>query len=184
MKTALPCYYHLDVEVSPERIEQVSRILAAHLRHWGLETLADRVCHCVGVLLRAVEENGSDKNTGIEMWWTGQHLITAVSDNEPDLPDPHYGPQGCLAQIAALSDGWGNYPATHGKIIWFSHRARSHVGARLRPVTPAPTLREARPEPRTVPVAVLTGAADPHPCLAAAASASAGAGRPPGHVLP
>lgn len=169
MKTAIPCYYHLEVEISPERIDQVRRILAAHLRHWGLGILAEPVCHCAGVLLRAVEEHGTDKNAVVEMWWNGQHLITAVSDNERDLPGPHYGPQGCLAQIAALSDGWGNYPATKGKIIWFSHRARCPERAPLAPTAPAPTLRVARPLPREVPVAALAAPAEEEPVVVGSA---------------
>ncbi|WP_240659661.1 pep a2 [Streptomyces sp. WAC 01529] len=169
MKTAIPCYYHLEVEISPERIDQVRRILAAHLRHWGLGILVEPVCHCAGVLLRAVEEHGTDKNAVVEMWWSGQHLITAVSDNERDLPDPHYGPQGYLAQIAALSDGWGNYPGTNGKIIWFSHRARCPERAPLAPTTPAPALRVARPLPREVPVAALATPAEEEPVVVGAA---------------
>ncbi|MGW5864924.1 pep a2 [Streptomyces sp. NPDC055239] len=151
MKSAIPCYYHLDVEVSSEKIEQISRILAAHLRHWGLGVLAEPVGHCSGVLLRAIEEHGADKRAVVEMWWNGQHLITAVSDNNPDLPERHYGPQGCLTQIAALSDGWGSCPATNGKIIWFTRRVRSPEPARLAPGMPAPSLREALEVPREDP---------------------------------
>ncbi|MEU1019181.1 pep a2 [Streptomyces sp. NPDC005900] len=172
MKKAIPCYYHLEVDISPERIDQVRRILAAHLRHWGLGILAERVCHCAGVLLRAVEEHATDKNAVVEMWWNGQHLITAVSDSEPDLPDPHYGPQGCLAQIAALSDGWGNYPATNGKIIWFSHRARSPERAPLAPTPPAPGLRVARPLPRGVPLAASAAPPEEEPVVVGAAPAA------------
>lgn len=106
MKAAVPCYYHLDVEVSPERVGQVRRILAAHLRYWNLEFLVESVCRCAEALLHTIEEHAADKNTTIEMWWNGQHLITAVSDNDQDIR-PHNTPQGCLAQIAALSDGWG-----------------------------------------------------------------------------
>ncbi|WP_055568719.1 hypothetical protein [Streptomyces atriruber] len=149
MKSAIPCYYHLDVEVSPERIDQVRRILTAHLRHWGLGILSEPVCHCTGVLLHEIEEHGADKKTVVEMWWNGQHLITAVSDSNRDLPRRHYGPQGCLTQIAALSDGWGSFPATHGKIIWFSRRVRAPEHAPLTPPTPAPGLREALDLPRT-----------------------------------
>ncbi|MEV0115686.1 pep a2 [Streptomyces sp. NPDC050844] len=143
MKTAVPCYYHLEVDLTPQRVRQVRRILAAHLRHWDLGVLVEPVSHCASVLLQAIETHATDKHTVVEMWWTGQHLITAVSDNERDLRHPHCGPEGYLAQIAALSDGWGNYPATNGKIIWFSHRARSADGALLTPAPPAPTLRAA-----------------------------------------
>ncbi|MEV0124066.1 pep a2 [Streptomyces sp. NPDC050703] len=168
MKRSTPCYYHLEVEITPERIEQVGRILAAHLRHWGLGTLVEPVSHCAGVLLRAVVEHGTDKNTAVELWWNRQHLITAVSDNEPGLPDPHYGPQGCLAQIAALSDGWGNYPANDGKIIWFSHRARSAERAPLTPFMPTPGLRTALHVPRELPVAGLAAREPGEPLVAAA----------------
>ncbi|GAA1943545.1 hypothetical protein GCM10009837_81980 [Streptomyces durmitorensis] len=153
MKTAFPCYYHLEVEIGPQRVAQVRRILAAHLRHWGLGVLVEPVSHCAGVLLDAIEAHATDKRASVEMWWNGQHLITAVSDNERDLPHPHHGLEGRLAQIAALSDGWGNCPAANGKIIWFSHRARSADGAPLAPMPPAPSLRPGRREPRELPVA-------------------------------
>ena len=168
MKRSIPCYYHLEVEITPERIEQVRRILAAHLRHWGLGTLVEPVSHCAGVLLRAVVEHGTDKNTAVELWWNRHHLITAVSDNERDLPDPHYGPRGCLAEIAALSDGWGNYPAGDGKIIWFSHRARSAERAPLAPFMPTPGLRTALRVPREAPVAALAAPEPVEPLVAAA----------------
>ncbi|MFG2653394.1 pep a2 [Streptomyces sp. NPDC048436] len=176
MKTAIPCYYHLEVEISSESVDRVRRILAAHLRHWGLGILVEPVCRCAGVLLRAIETHGTDKNTVVEMWWTGQHLITAVSDNERDLPHPHFGPEGYLAQIAALSDGWGNYPATNGKIIWFSHRARAADGALLAPAPPAPDLRSACQAPREVPVAGV-GAPEEVEAVPAAVTADASAQR-------
>ncbi|MVO88691.1 pep a2 [Streptomyces sp. p1417] len=157
MKSAIPRYYHVDVEICPEKIDQVGRILAAHLRHWGLEILVEPVSHCTRVLLRAIEEHGTDKKTAIEMWWNGQHLITGVSDNDRDLPGPHYGPQGCLAQIAALSDGWGSCPATDGKIIWFSCRARTPEHIPLASLSPTPGEPTALHVPRAESVTVLAG---------------------------
>ncbi|MGW0737216.1 pep a2 [Streptomyces sp. NPDC002851] len=154
MNAVIPCYYHLDVEVTPEKIGQVSRILAAHLRHWGLGVLVEPVCRGTDVLLRAIDEHGADKQSVVEMWCNGQHLITAVSDHSPDIPRHHYGPRGCLAQIAALSDGWGSCPATNGKIIWFSRRVRTPEPAHLAPATPAPSLREAQEVPYESPVAI------------------------------
>ncbi|MFC9458899.1 pep a2, partial [Streptomyces sp. NPDC056983] len=74
MNTAVPCYYHLDVEVSSERVSQVRRILAAHLRYWKLDLLVDPVCRGVEVLLHTIDEHATDKNTDVEMWWNGQHL--------------------------------------------------------------------------------------------------------------
>ncbi|MFI1675487.1 pep a2 [Streptomyces sp. NPDC020607] len=171
MKSAIPCYYHLEVEVSPERIDQVGRILTAHLRHWGLGVLSEPVSRCTGVLLHEIEEHGADKNTVVEMWWNGQHLITAVSDANRELPERHYGPQGCLTQIAALSDGWGSFPATHGKTIWFSRRVRAPERAPLAPAAPAPSLREALELPRATPLATLAAPAEAQPVEAQPAEA-------------
>jgi len=152
MKTAAPYYYHLDVEISPERIGHVRRILAAHLRYWDLEMLVEPVCRCSDALLRTIDAHAADKNATIEMWWNGHHLITAVQDSERDIR-PHYAPSGCLAQIAALSNGWGCCATdTGGKIIWFSQRARSGDHALLVPVAPSPSLRETRPLPRALPL--------------------------------
>jgi len=169
---AVPCYYHLDVEVSSERVGQVRRILAAHLRYWKLDILVEPVCRGVEVLLHTIDEHATDKNTAVEMWWNGQHLITAVSDNERE-PGPHYAPQGCLAEIAALSDGWGGCATPTGKIIWFSRRARLGERAPLVPVGPAPTIREALEMPREVPVPAFAGSAVTEPLVAVAPAASA-----------
>ncbi|MEU1151334.1 pep a2 [Streptomyces sp. NPDC005863] len=157
MKSATPRYYHLDVEISPERIDQIDRILAAHLRHWGLGILVDPVGHCTRVLLRAIEEHGTNKQAAVELWWTGHHLITGVSDKDRDL-GPHYAPQGFLAQIAALSDGWGSCPAADGKIIWFAHRDRTPDHATLSPSTPVPCVPESLEVPQEETMAVLAGA--------------------------
>ncbi|MET8413555.1 pep a2 [Streptomyces sp. NPDC005195] len=162
MKSAVPCYYHLDVEVSPDRVGQVRRILAAHLRYWNLEFLVESVCHCAESLLDTIAQHSADKNTTVEMWWNGKHLITAVSDNDQDIR-PHNAPQGCLARIAALSDNWGCCATgAGGKIIWFSWRARSAERAPLVPAGPVPSLREACRTPRalSLPVPAFAAARD------------------------
>ncbi|HET9381600.1 MAG TPA: pep a2 [Streptomyces sp.] len=166
MKTAVPCYYHLDVEVSPERVGHVGRILVAHLRLWDLEDHVEPVCSGVGMLLTAIDEHATDKNTSVEMWWNGQHLITAVGENDHQLrPDQEL--RGCLARIAAMSDGWGCCATgTGSKIIWFSQRARAGQRVPLVPLVPAPTLRDGLDLPRRPAVTVLAGDAGRlHPVL-------------------
>ncbi|GAA2288974.1 hypothetical protein GCM10010145_51070 [Streptomyces ruber] len=159
MKTAVPCYYHLDVNVSPERVGQVSRILAAHLRFWDLETLVGPVCHGAELLLRAIDEHAADKSTSIEMWWNHQHLITAVGKKDRSLR-PDQDLRTCLTLIAALSDGWGCCAtADGGTVIWFSQRARAGEGVPLVPTTPEPQARESRDEPRAERGPVLATAA-------------------------
>ncbi len=160
MKSAVPCYYHLDVEVSPERVGQVGRILGVHLRFWDLEDLVEPVCGGAEMLLNAIDEHATDKNASIEMWWNGQHLITAIGENNDALrPDQEL--RGCLARIAAMSDGWGCCATgTGSKIIWFSQRARAGQRVPLVPLVPAPTLRDGLDIPRQPAVAVLSGSAE------------------------
>ncbi|MFF3941588.1 pep a2 [Streptomyces phaeofaciens] len=162
MKTAVPCYYHLDVDVSPERVGQVRRILAAHLRYWDLETLVEPVCRGAGMLLEAIDEHATDKFISIEMWWNGQHLITAVGGDDRELrPDPDL--RACLEHIAAMSDGWGCCATdTGGKVIWFSQRARTGERVPLVPTAPEPSLREVLQVPRDLPVAALAAATGAH----------------------
>ncbi|MFI8092175.1 pep a2 [Streptomyces sp. NPDC086080] len=157
MKTAAPCYYHLDVEVSPEKVGQVSRILAAHLRFWDLENLVETVCGGAEMLLRAIDEHATDKNTSIEMWWNGQHLITAIGDHNRALrPDQEL--RGCLEHIAASSDGWGCCATETGsKVIWFSQRARAGERVPLVPIGPGPRESEGLDLPRELSVSRLTG---------------------------
>ncbi|MGW2050045.1 pep a2 [Streptomyces sp. NPDC001858] len=155
MKTAVPCYYHLDVDVSPERVAQVRRIMAAHLRYWDLDTLVEPVCHGAEMLLRAIDEHATDKHISIEMWWNGQHLITAVGGDDRRLR-PDQDLRSCLERIAAMSDGWGCCATDSGsKVIWFSQRARSGERVPLVPTTPTPSLREVLRVPRELPAAAL-----------------------------
>ncbi|MFF4836105.1 pep a2 [Streptomyces sp. NPDC001315] len=159
MKTAVPCYYHLDVEVSPERLDQVRRILAAHLRLWDLETLVEPVCRGTELLLKAIDEHATDKNTSIEMWWNRQHLITAIAEHDCHLR-PDQDLRGCLEHIAAMSDGWGCCATDTGaKVIWFSQRARAGERVPLVPTVPEPSLREVLQVPREMQVTALAGPA-------------------------
>jgi hypothetical protein len=156
MKSAVPCYYHLDVEVSPERVGQVRRILAAHLRFWNLDNLVDPVCRGTEMLLRAIDEHASDKNTSIELWWNGQHLITAVGGNDHALR-PDQDLRACLRHLAATSDGWGCCATDTGaKVIWFSQRARTGARVPLVASAPTPITQEGLEVPREIlPVARL-----------------------------
>ncbi|WP_432057322.1 pep a2 [Streptomyces sp. bgisy022] len=157
MKTAVPRYYHLDVEVAPEKVDQVSRILAAHLRFWHLENLVERVCDGAEMLLRAIDEHATDKNTSIEMWWNGQHLITAIGDHDRALR-PDQDLRDCLRRIAASSDGWGCCATEGGsKVIWFSQRARAGERVPLVPTAPDPRTSEGLDLPRELTVAQATG---------------------------
>ncbi|MFD4576084.1 pep a2 [Streptomyces sp. NPDC058417] len=155
MKTAVPCYYHLDVDVSPERVGQVRRILAAHLRYWDLETLVEPVCGGAEMLLRAIDEHATDKHISVELWWNGQHLITAVGGDDRDLR-PDQDLRGCLERIAATSDGWGCCATDTGStVIWFSRRVRAAERVPRVPSVPDRDLRAVLLVPRPARTAAL-----------------------------
>lgn len=155
---AAPRYYHLDVDLVPERVGQVRRILAAHLRYWGLEQLVPDVSRGIGLLLEPAARNTSARRTAIETWWTGHHLITAVSHDDPAAAAAHRVESHSLAEIAALSDGWGSCTAADQHIVWFSLRSRRQLREPLVPKGPAPSTIEARSLPRAVPQPVAVGA--------------------------
>ncbi|WP_329406482.1 pep a2 [Streptomyces sp. NBC_00704] len=168
MKTAVPCYYHLDVDVSAERVGQVRRILAAHLTYWDLETLVEPVCRGAEMLLKAIDEHAKDKHTSIEMWWNGQHLITAIGGDDRHLR-PDLDLRACLERIAAMSDGWGCCTTgTGSKVIWFSQRARAGERVPRVPTAPSPSLREGLPVPRALVIADVAARADDERVLEAA----------------
>lgn len=155
---AVPRYYHIDVDLMPERVAQVRRILAAHLRYWGLEQLVPDVSRGLGLLLEPAARNTSAVRTAIETWWTGQHLITAVSHDDQAAAGEHRVDPHHLSQIAALSDGWGSCTAEDQHIVWFSLRSRTELREPLVPKGPAPITIEARPLPRALSQPVGVGA--------------------------
>ncbi|NEB79085.1 pep a2 [Streptomyces sp. SID14478] len=147
MNRTVPRYYHVEVDAEPERIGQVQRIVGAHLRYWGLQTLVTAATRGVGLLMEANEGKGP---VTIETWWTGQHLITAASHQDADGAPRQPAALTCLSRIAALSDGWGSL-TTHAQwIVWFSLRSRNSVREPLAPKRPAPFAGAARQLPRAM----------------------------------
>ncbi|MEU9605763.1 ATP-binding protein [Streptomyces sp. NPDC048057] len=140
------CRYTMEVQATLERIPQVRRILAAHLRHWDLEAHVGPVCRAVDALMQNVVRHvPGDRTCQIELRWTGRHLITSVADRDPRLPrmTSSSPTKGGLAAVAHLSDSWGTCGTDGGKVIWFTRRVkqaeRVRRGART-PVPPVPAL--------------------------------------------
>ncbi|CAM5443109.1 hypothetical protein SFUMM280S_00294 [Streptomyces fumanus] len=104
----------------------------------------------------AFDEHAGDKHTSIELWWNGQHLITAVGGNDHGLR-PDQDLRDCLEHLAATSDGWGCCATDTGtRVIWFSQRARAGERVPLVPTAPTPITQEGLELPREImPVAQL-----------------------------
>ncbi|MET9496254.1 pep a2 [Streptomyces sp. NPDC006552] len=141
-----PRYYHVEVESSLERVGQMQRIVAAHLRYWGLQKLVTSATRGVGLLLEAAAADAVER-VEIETWWTGQHLITAVSHH--DASDRHTDAHPHLHQIATLSDGWGSCTTNNQRIVWFSLRKTDHDREPLDAKQPEPWSSEALTVPQT-----------------------------------
>ncbi|RFU82268.1 pep a2 [Streptomyces triticagri] len=175
MNHAAPCQYHLDVQVTPERVGQVARILTAHLRHWRLENLARPVDRCITVLLHTIAERRAQAGdmggaTAIEMSWNGEYLIAAVSDGTDAASRGRPAADDCLSRIAELSDSCGRCATPMGRIIWFAYR----VG-----VADRETLARRTPQPVAGASCGVPGAGPQRVVIAAPVDADAVSGRAP-----
>jgi hypothetical protein len=148
MKRTEPHYYHVEVAPSPERTGQMQRIVAAHLRYWGLQELVMSATRGIGLLLAAVA-SGPVERVGIETWWTGQHLITAVSHPALAGVGRDEAAHAHLRQIATLSDGWGGCTTNVQHITWFSLRKTDDALEPLAVKQPEPCSSEALSPPQS-----------------------------------
>ncbi|WP_327321636.1 ATP-binding protein [Streptomyces sp. NBC_01210] len=156
MNVPVACRYSIEVSASPERIPQIRRILAAHLRYWSLEPHIVPVCRAVDELVgNVVEHVPGDKTCVVELRWTGRHVIASVADKDRRMPRIHSSSpsKGGLATVAVLSDSWGTCGTATGKVIWFSRRAKAAQRVAAKPSAPMPLLREFRPLSSSSPVA-------------------------------
>ncbi|KIZ14774.1 ATP-binding protein [Streptomyces natalensis] len=148
MTLPLDRHYAVDLHASAERMPQIRRILAAHLRYWRLEPHIPSVCRGVTELLANVHRHiGPGARCTVELRHDGCRLTASVADDGPRLPALPATLGGGLATVAALSDSWGTCGTATGKVIWFSRR----LGTAPAPRTPLHTVPEvtAQPEPLT-----------------------------------
>ncbi|MCX4680877.1 ATP-binding protein [Streptomyces sp. NBC_01433] len=150
MTVPLDRHYLVDLRVSPERVSQLRRIVAAHLRHWSLELHVRPVCRALDELLTNVRRHvGDDNACVIELRWTGRHLTVSVADNGREMPRL-LGTGGGLSRVMALSDSWGTCRTTDGKVVWFTRYAEAPRTMELLPLTPPHGVPETRPQPLAV----------------------------------
>ncbi|MCX4587405.1 ATP-binding protein [Streptomyces sp. NBC_01481] len=153
MHVTAACRYTLEVQASTERIPQIRRILAAHLRYWSLEDHIAPVCRAVDELVgNVVHHVKGDKTCVVELRWTGRHLIASVADKDRRMPrvTSSSPKKGGLATVAVLSDSWGTCGTATGKVIWFSRRVKEVQRVlRTAPVS-MPPVREFKPLPRSL----------------------------------
>ncbi|WP_328908397.1 ATP-binding protein [Streptomyces sp. NBC_00234] len=148
MTVPLDRHYQVELHVSAERVSQLRRIVAAHLRHWSLELHVRPVCRAAEELLTNVHRHvGDDNKAVVELRWTGRHLTVSVTDNGREMPKLLSGGGGGLSRVMALSDSWGTCRTTEGKVVWFTRYAQAPRSTELVPHPPLPGGREARELP-------------------------------------
>lgn len=129
----------VELQVSAERISQLRRIVATHLRHWSLDLHVRPVCRAAEELLTNVRRHvGDHDECVVELRWSGRHLTVSVADNDPRMPRLLSGGGGGLSRVMALSDSWGTCRTTDGKVVWFTRYAESPCTTGLQPRTPLP----------------------------------------------
>ncbi|MFF3955977.1 ATP-binding protein [Streptomyces sp. NPDC001890] len=164
MTVPLDRHYLVEFQVSAERVSQLRRIIAAHLRHWSLELHIRPVCRGVEELLTNVHRHvGDDNNCVVELRWSGRHLTVSVADNGSEMPRLLSNGGGGLSRVMALSDSWGTCRTAEGKVVWFTRYAKEPYSVDLLRFPPLPGVREFRRQPAAAaaPVAEPVTASDP-----------------------
>ncbi|MEU0098557.1 ATP-binding protein [Streptomyces sp. NPDC006267] len=147
MTVPLDRHYSVEPQVSAERISQLRRIVAAHLRHWSLDLHVRPVCRALDELLTNVHRHvGDDSDCALELRWTGRRVTVSVADNSARMPRL-LPAGGGLSRVMALSDSWGTCRTPEGKVVWFTRYAEAPRPAGLLPYTPPPGVRAARRTP-------------------------------------
>ncbi|MFH8683311.1 ATP-binding protein [Streptomyces lydicus] len=167
-------HYTVELHASAERVPQIQRILAAHLRYWSLELHTEPVCRGVAELLTNVHRHiGPDAPCVVELRWSGRHLTASVADEGPRLPKLSSAAGGGLSRVAALSDSWGTCGTPDGKVIWFTRRVEATRKVPLTAPTPLRSVPDAKGQPAVPPVLPVEPLVQPVPEVAAAGPAAA-----------
>ncbi|MEL5954144.1 ATP-binding protein [Streptomyces sp. CLV115] len=166
MTVPLDRHYLVELQVSADRVSQLRRIIAAHLRHWSLDLHIRPVCRGVEELLTNVHRHvGDDNNCVVELRWSGRHLTVSVADNGSEMPRLLSNGGGGLSRVMALSDSWGTCRTAEGKVVWFTRYAKEPYSVDLVRLPPLPGVREFRRPPveaaAPVPAPEPTTASDP-----------------------
>ncbi|OON82547.1 ATP-binding protein [Streptomyces tsukubensis] len=157
--------FALRVEPTPERLRQVGRITAAHLRYWGLDLQVVPVCRAVHELLRNVVAHvEGDQTCEVELCWSGRRLTVSVADRDRRLPRLLTATRGGLGRVARLSDSWGTCPTAEGKVIWFTRRVMDPQRVPAPGGDPSRFVPDAKPLPAA---SAETGAAPEEPSAVA-----------------
>ncbi|MFI5756255.1 ATP-binding protein [Streptomyces sp. NPDC051569] len=152
MTVPLDRHYLVELHASPERVAQIRRIVAAHLRFWKLDPHVGPVCAGLDELLTNVLRHAGDDNRCVlELRWRGRHLTASVADNGPPMPRLVTAGGGGLARVAALSDSWGTCATADGKVIWFTRSVRTPQNIPRVPWAPLAGLDAAQRQPASVP---------------------------------
>ncbi|MCX5112859.1 ATP-binding protein [Streptomyces sp. NBC_00378] len=166
MTVPLDRHYLVEFQVSAERVCQLRRIIAAHLRHWSLELHIRPVCRGVEELLTNVHRHvGDDNNCVVELRWSGRHLTVSVADNGSEMPRLLSNGGGGLSRVMALSDSWGTCRTAEGKVVWFTRYAKEPYSADLVRFPPLPGVRESRRPPVAAAAPVIEPATASDPAL-------------------
>ncbi|MBM4792787.1 ATP-binding protein [Streptomyces sioyaensis] len=167
-------HYTVELHASAERVPQIRRILAAHLRYWDLELHIPPVCRGVAELLTNVHRHiGPDARCVVELRWTGRHLTASVADEGPRLPKLLSAAGGGLSTVAALSDSWGTCGTPEGKVIWFTRRVEAARKSRLTARTPLRSVPDTKGQPTVPPPVPAEPLVEPVPEAAAGAAPEA-----------
>ncbi|MGH4028788.1 ATP-binding protein [Actinomycetota bacterium Odt1-20B] len=119
--------YQQRLTAHPEAVGQARRIVAAHLRLWGLDELTDAVSLCLSEMITNVREHAESDDCVLLLQNSSLGVRVVVSDDSAELPvvrEPESlveGGRGLLL-LSAIADAWGATPTGEGKDVWAEFR--------------------------------------------------------------
>ncbi len=115
--------YSLQLRANPIQFAAVRRIVGAHLRLWGHESLIDPAAMCVTELLANVYRHVSRPECELALLNVPGGVRASVSDMSSVLPvasEPDWCAESGrgLFLLAHTAERWGTMPTATGKTVW------------------------------------------------------------------
>ncbi|NBM16632.1 ATP-binding protein [Streptomyces sp. GC420] len=126
-----PRVFRSAVPADPSRAAGVRRMVAAHVRHWGLPEVVDNAVLATDELFANAVRHGSSGPRDLitlTLEYSERELRVTVADPSGALPRSCTADSAAesgrgLAIVDALADDWGTAPpepGTRGKRVWFT----------------------------------------------------------------
>ncbi|WP_432010675.1 ATP-binding protein [Streptomyces cucumeris] len=117
-----------DLNVTPEQLGRIRRIITAHVRCWGQEQIIDQAVMCATEMLSNVERHVESSDCVLILRSSPSGVRIAVSDDSQELPVVRE-PDWCSERgrgmwlLSKTAVAWGADLTDQGKDVWVELQA-------------------------------------------------------------